>query len=306
MSWVMPLSPLERGILMEKDGLLLEFRLSNLARGLSPRTIKYYDANLAIFFDSGTTGPIDEITPTIIRSFLASKRDLVSPSTLHIYYRVLKRFFNWLLEEEYISISPMERIKPPKLPKLQPRFLTREEVKRFFNAINRQTSIGIRNYAFFLLLLDSGARVGEALGLELPNLDLEGKRAFILGKGAKERYIFFGHKCAKSLAKYIFHYRADSIIDDFVFLSSNGRQIHPNNALRSCKRVAKRAGLTKVYPHCFRHTFATQFLENGGNVLALQRLLGHSSLQMVNLYAHITLTSLQNQYKKASPGDSLL
>lgn len=290
---------------MQKDNLLLEFRLANLARGLSPRTIKYYDANLSIFFDHIEEQSIDQVTRTTIRSFLASKRDMVSPSTLHIYYRVLKRFFNFLKEEEYLTSSPMDRIQAPKIPKLQPRFLSRDEAKRFFNAVNRKTSSGIRNYAFFLFLLDSGARVSEALSLETSNLDLEHGRALIKGKGAKERYVFLGSRCARALAKYLFHHRADSITN-LVFVSSSGRALHQNNLYRSCKRIAKRAGLRNVYPHCFRHTFATQFLENGGNVLALQRLLGHSSLQMVNVYAHMTLTSLQNQYKRSSPADFLL
>jgi len=290
---------------MQRDSLLLEFRLSNPTKGLSPRTIKYYDANLAIFFDHIDDLSIDQVTHTTIRAFLASKRDLVSPSTLHIYYRVLKRFFNFLKEEEYLADSPMDRIQPPKIPKLQPRFLSGEEAKRFFNAINRKTSSGMRNYAFFLFLLDSGARLSEALGLEMPNLGLQYGRAFIKGKGAKERYVFFGTRCARALARYLFHYRPDSMTD-LVFVSSTGRGLDANNVYRSCKRIARRAGLKNVYPHCLRHPFATQFLENGGNVLALQRLLGRSSLQMVNLYAHITLASLQNQYKEASPGDFLL
>lgn len=291
---------------MQKDHLLLEFRLANLARGLSPRTIEYYDANLAIFFDSGTVETIDEITPTTIRSFLASKRDLVSPSTLHIYYRVLKRFFNFLKEEDYLTHSPMDRIQPPKLPKLQPRFLNKDETKRFFTAINTKRGTGVRNYSLFLFFLDTGARLSEALSLEMSNLNLEHGRAFIKGKGAKERYIFFGHRCAKSMAKYIFHHRPNPLVDDLVFLSSSGKRLDPHNVYRSCRRIARRAGLRKVHPHCFRHTFATIFLENGGNVLALQRLLGHSSLQMVNLYTHITMASLEREYKKASPGDFLL
>jgi len=291
---------------MQKDCLLLEFRLSNLARGLSDRTIQYYDANLSIFFNSTGLESIDQITPTTIRSFLASKRDEVSPSTRHIYYRVLKRFFNFLKEEGYLNNSPMDRIKPPKLPKLEPRYLSREEIKRFFSAINTKDGVGLRNYCFFLFLLDSGARLSEALNLKLSNLDLEHGRAFVKGKGAKERYIFFGHRCSRFLAKYIFHHRPNPIADDFVFLSSSGRQIHPNNALKSCKRIAKKAGLRNTYPHCFRHTFATQFLENGGNLLVLQKLLGHSSLQMVNLYTHLTKDGLEKEYKKASPVDMIL
>jgi len=291
---------------MEKDCLLLEFRLSNLARALSDRTIQYYDANLSIFFDHIKEESIDEITPTTIRGFLASKRDSVSPSTLHIYYRVLKRFFNFLKEEGYLNNSPMDRIKPPKLPKLEPRYLSREETKKFFSAINTKDGVGLRNYCFFLFLLDSGVRLSEALNLRMPDIDLEHGRAFVKGKGAKERYVFFGHRCSRFLAKYIFHHRTNPITDDFVFLSSSGRQLHPNNILKSCKRIAKKAGLRNVYPHCFRHTFATMFLENGGNLLVLQRLLGHSSLQMVNLYTHLTRGSLEREYKKASPGDFLL
>ena len=291
---------------MQKDSLLLEFRLSNLARALSPRTIEYYDANLAIFFDQVKEESIDQITPTTIRGFLASKRDSVSPSTLHIYYRVLKRFFNFLREEEHLTSSPMDKVQPPKLPKLQPRFLNKDETKRFFTAINTKRGTGVRNYSLFLFFLDTGARLSEALSLEMSNLDLEYGRAFIKGKGAKERYIFFGHKCAKSLAKYIFHHRPNPVGEDFVFLSSSGRRLDSHNVNHICRRIAKRAGLKKVQPHCLRHTFATMFLENGGNLLVLQRLLGHSSLQMVNLYTHMTRGSLEREYKKASPGDFLL
>jgi len=291
---------------VQEDNLLLEFRLSNLAKGLSPRTIEYYDANLAIFFDHVEEKSIDQVTRTTIRSFLASKRDAVSPSTLHIYYRVLKRFFNFLKEEEYLTDSPMDRIQPPKIPKLQPKFLTKQEAKRFFNAINRKTSSGIRNYAFFLFLLDSGARLSEALGLEASNLDLENGRAFIRGKGAKERYIFFGHKCAKSLAKYIFHHRPDPVNDDLVFLSRHGRRLDSVNIYHICRRIAVKAGLTgRVSPHTFRHTFATHFLADGGSELVLQRLLGHSSLEMVSRYAHITGDHLAKQHRVHSPGDSL-
>lgn len=293
---------------MQKDILLLEFRLANQARALSPRTIRYYDDNLNIFFsylqqEDLPTVP-SQITPSTIRSFLASRE--VAPSTLHVYYRVLRRFFNFLSEEGYLVENPMDRIKAPRLPKLQPRYLSKEEVRRFFEAIDTKTSVGVRNHSLFLLFLDTGARVSEALSLEMSNLDLENGRAFIRGKGAKERHLFFGHRCARTLAKYVFHHRPKPLGSDYVFLSSTGSRLDQPNVWRICQRIARRANVKKVYPHCFRHTFATAFLENGGSELALQRLLGHSSLEMVARYAHITRDHLAKQHKLHSPGDHLL
>jgi len=280
---------------MEKDQLILEFRLANLAKGLSPKTIKFYDDNLKIFFSSVQ----EEVTPKTIREFLASKRDKVSPHTLHCYYRTLRRFFNFLREEGYIEDSPIDKVQSPKLPKLQPRFLNKDEIRRFFSVIKSK-----RDYAFFLFLLDTGARLSEALNLRISDVDLEYRRAFIKGKGSKERFAFFGGKCSKALARYLFHHRPESL-NNLVFVSSSGRQLDSSNINHICKRIAKRANLRGVHIHTFRHSMATQFLINGGNLIVLQRLLGHSSLEMVNRYAHLTTDSLANQYAKSSPVDSL-
>lgn len=292
--------------MLAKDNLIFEFRLSNLAKALSPATIKFYDDNLTIFFsyleEEGISTDPSQVTPTRIRQFLAS-RD-VSPYSLHAYYRALRRFYNFLKEEGYIESSPLDKVQPPKLPKLQVRYLNREEVRRFFSAINTKTSIGVRNYSFFLFLLDTGARLSEALNLEIARLDLEGGRAFVIGKGSAERYLFFGHRCSKSLAKYIFHHRPEPVSDDLVFLSRHGRRLDSANIYHICRRIAVKAGLTgRVSPHTFRHTFATQFLADGGNELVLQRLLGHSSLQMVSRYAAITGDHLAKQHKLHSPAD---
>jgi len=288
--------------MLSKDHLILEFRLSNLAKALSPKTIKFYDDNLNIFFSYLEEGslPTDpsEIAPTSIRQFLAS-RD-VSPHSLHAYYRVLRRFYNFLREEGYLSDSPMDKVQPPKLPKLQMRYLNEEEVARFFGAINAKNGVGVRSYSFFLFLLDTGARLSEALNLTMSSLDLGNNRAFIVGKGSAERHVFFGHRCSKCLAKYVFHHRPTPISDDLVYVSRHGRPLDSANVYHICRRIAVRAGLTgRVSPHTFRHTFATQFLENGGNLLVLQRLLGHSSLVMVNLYTHFTTDSLFRQYFSA-------
>lgn len=274
---------------MEKDQLILEFRLANLAKGLSPKTIKFYDDNLKIFFSSVQ----EEVTPKTIREFLASKRDKVSPHTLHCYYRTLRRFFNFLREEGYIEDSPIDKVQSPKLPKLQPRFLNRGEIKQFFGVISKKS----RNYIFFLFLLDTGVRLSEALNLRISDLDLEHRRAFIKGKGSKERFVFFGAKTGRYLLRYIRDRN-----DGFVFVSSGHKKLDPSNVNHICKRISKKAGLTKISPHTFRHTMATQFLENEGSVLVLQRLLGHASIEMTSRYTHFTIDSLFRHY--VSAGDN--
>jgi len=293
--------------MLSKDHLILEFRLSSRAKALSPKTIKFYDDNLKIFIsylqEEGIATDPSEIAPTTIRQFLAS-RD-VSPHSLHAYYRTLRRFYNFLREEGYLSYSPMDKVEPPKLPRLQPRYLSKDEVRKFFDAIDTKSSIAIRNHSFFLFLLDTGARLSEALSLTMANLDLEDNRAFIIGKGSAERYIFFGHRCSRFLGKYIFHHRPNPIAGDFVFLSSSGRRLDSSNVYHICKRIAGRANLRNVHCHCFRHTFATHFLGNGGSELALQRLLGHSSLTMVSRYAHFAKDHLAREHKTHSPADSV-
>lgn len=280
---------------MQKDQLILEFRLANLAKGLSPKTIKFYDDNLKIFFSHKTLKAKlpEAITPSDIRKFLASKREKVSPHTLHCYYRTLRRFFNFLREEGYLEDSPLDKVQSPKLPKLQPRFLNRDEIKQFFGVINKKS----RNYIFFLFLLDTGVRLSEALNLRIKDLDIKNQRALILGKGNRQRYIFYGLTTARYLLKYL-----RDRDNGLVFVSSGGKKLDPSNVNHICKRISKKVGLTKISPHTFRHTMATQFLENNGNLIVLQRLLGHASIEMTSRYTHFTIDSLFRHY--VSAGDN--
>jgi site-specific recombinase XerD len=162
----------------------------------------------------------------------------------------------------------------------------------------------LRATAILLVLLDTGIRLGELLNMRLPDLDLEQSRAKIFGKGAKERYVFLGKSTRRALWRYVSLARAEPILGaDNVFLSEDGRPITNRYLAHILEKVSKAAGVQKVHPHRFRRTAAIQFLRNGGNIFALQKLLGHETLDMVRHYVNLASDDVAAAHQQASPVD---
>ena len=153
-------------------------------------------------------------------------------------------------------------------------------------------------------MLDTGIRLNELLEMRLPNLDVELGRAKVLGKGAKERYVYFGKTTKRALWRYISLSRAEPKSGkDNVFLSEDGWPITTRYLAHILNKVAKAGGVLKVHPHRFRRTAAIQFLRNGGSIFALQKLLGHETLEMVRHYVDLASDDVSTAHQQASPVD---
>jgi integrase/recombinase XerD len=155
-----------------------------------------------------------------------------------------------------------------------------------------------------MVLVDTGIRASELSGLNLRNIDIKAGHLTVMGKGDKERQIYFSARTGQALWRYL-RTRTDTRPDDPVFLSSGRRRLNRNDLAQTLNNAGKRAGIhNSVHPHRFRHTFAIQYLRNGGDVYTLQRILGHSTLEMCRRYLKLASVDLEGAHRRASPAEN--
>jgi integrase/recombinase XerD len=160
-----------------------------------------------------------------------------------------------------------------------------------------------------LIFLDTGIRVSELADLTLENVNLDHMQLKVYGKGSKERTVPIGVRVQRAIWKYLQQYRPDPASPRFttLFLTKDGKPVTKGRIETQIKRYEERAGITGVRcsPHTFRHTFATSYLRNGGNVFSLQRILGHSSLETTMVYINLAQTDVQDAHRRYSPADNI-
>jgi len=271
--------------------------------GKSPRTIETYSMVLSRYlqFTNGTG------TSTIqIREFLLSLREAkLSPSTVHIYYRSLKTFFKWLVAEGFTTKSPMDNIRPPRLPNMIIRPFSRQDIDNLLLLCSSTSFLDLRNRAMVLVFIDTGLRLFELADIQLSNVNFDTETIKVMGKGSKERVVRIGRTAQKALLKYLLS-RNDS--HPCLWVTEERRPMTRGGIKILIKRLCQRAGITDARPgaHTFRHSFAINFLRNGGSEFALQVMLGHSTLHMTRKY--VSTFGAEDSFKahqKASPVDNM-
>jgi site-specific recombinase XerD len=275
-------------------------------RNLSPRTIQMYGDVLQSFIKHLTAGQTEQVvrlaqvTPEAARAYATARMQAstrypshpfrgAQPGALSLHtidreIRALKTLGNWMQANDYGN--PFAALKRPKLPKHLIHILSPEEITQLNLAHNPETHFGARWQAMLAFFLDTGVRLSELAELRLDNLDLRNFRAKVRGKGNKERYVRFGARTHRLLNRYLHLFRPKTEAEQF-FLDLRGRALTANNIAHIVSTVRQKAAVPRVHCHLFRHTFATQFLLDGGNVFELQALLGHESLEITQQYVHL-------------------
>lgn len=260
--------------------------------GLSEKTLKNYEYNLLIFA-SYLRKPLSTITAMDLRMYLAHRCKDMKPSSMNGQISILKTFFGWLANEEYIPKDPSRKLKPTKEPKRLRHAMSEEEVE-----IMRQACETDREKALVEFLLSSGCRLSEIVGINKEDINWYEMSLFVIGKGNKERKVYFNTKAKLLLKNYL-----ETRQDDNPALFVSGRAPHNRLGGRSIEReiekIAKRAGFEKsIFPHLFRHTMATHSLNKGMSLPTVQHLLGHENPSTTQIYAELNEETIHHEYKK--------
>ena len=282
-------------------------------------TIESYKQTLTRICEYLKNPDISSITITSLREFMIalSEKD-VTESTRQYYWKVIKSFFKWA-EEELELPRPDKRLVMPKVQKPDILPYTEDEVKRLIKACGKmkpstptnraayqaKRSTAKRDQLILMILLDTGIRVSELCRLKYTDVNLENKsiriQTFETGIKTHDRTVYLGNTTMKLLIPYVSEKINE---DDFLVKGRNSKPLNRNSVAHLLARMGKRAQVSGVDAHRFRHTFAIQYLRNGGDIYTLQRLLGHRSLEIVKNYLRISEMDAGNAHKKASPADN--
>jgi site-specific recombinase XerD len=300
------------------------YELANRAEGKSRKTINNYNEIILPFYrylkeNVGKT-TLSEFTLDVIREYILylqtrpkflghpftpAQDDHLSVESIRDHVRTLKAFSSWLHTDGYTTENRLQNLKLPKAPITVIEPLTPDEINKIITSIDKKSYTGARNHAIFKTLLDTGLRASEIAGITLGNLNLTDGFIKVMGKGAKERIVPVGKYVCMELFNYIDKTRPKVASSDCdkLFLSSTGKAITVNTLKLMFSRLARTSGVERLHAHLCRHTFATNYLLNGGDIFSLKEILGHTTFEMVNHYLHFTSSQITSQHHKYSPMD---
>ena len=291
------------------DRALRLFGLRCRSQNLTTATQKLYTVNLSCWqrwtAQQGAS-PCD-VTADLLRGYLQSLRERGrKDSTIDCVFRILRAFWRFLERDGLILVNPMSRVERPKREKRLIKAFTEEQVRLLLSAINTRTPMGLRDFAFCIVLGDTGLRASEAIGLRVQDVDFGQGTMTVLGKGRKERVVPFGQTASRALMDWL-KVRGDLQGVDALWVNRFGLKMAKHSIEVRLREYGAKAGLQDVRcsMHTFRHFFAVTYLRNGGDVLTLQKILGHSTLEMTRIYAQVADTDAVARHRQASPLDRM-
>lgn len=241
----------------------------------------------------------------IIREYLKYLNEInMKNSSISRHISALRVFYNYLLEKKIINKNIFLEIKSPKKEKRLPNFLYYNELELLFDSFNMNNKLEVRNRLIFELLYATGVRVSELVNIKNEDIDYSNRTIKVLGKGNKERIVYFGEYALDVLLLYNKEYRNQLNINnsDYLFLNKLGGNLTDRGVRDIVTRSIKKTSLKhKISPHTLRHTFATHLLNEGADLKTVQELLGHSSLSTTGIYTHVSNDRLKSEYLKAHP-----
>lgn len=229
---------------------------------------------------------------------------------MHAYFRMLRAFTNFCLAEGLLQETPLKNVKAPRVPNDQIQPLVPEQVQALVDAA-RRTRAPERDVAVILLLVDSGMRCSELMGLTMADVDRGSGELTVVGKGNKKRTVDMGVACRRALWRYLEAERREALKDEPLFVSVGGKKSGTALTNSGVHRIVANAGDAggvkgvRCSPHTLRHTFAVNFLRGGGNLFELQQLMGHADLTVLRRYVALAEADLAQAHRNASPADRM-
>jgi integrase/recombinase XerC len=282
--------------------------LAHLARErrLSPHTSSNYARDvgaLADYLERGNVTDWKRVDSQHVRMFAArAHAGGLSPRSVQRRLSAVRGYFNYLVREGVAASNPAVEIRAPKAARRLPGTLDVDQITQLLEAPTGD-ALAVRDRAIMELFYSSGLRLAELVGLGLTDVDLVDRTARVLGKGAKTRIVPVGRKACEAIRAWLRERGALAGIDETaLFVGRNGDRLKPRAVQLRIAYWARRAGLpSRVYPHLFRHSFATHLLESSKDLRGVQELLGHADISTTQVYTHLDFAHLARTYDASHP-----
>ena len=274
----------------------------------SPHTVKGYERDLKKLSDYLSAQDIENwkiVKEHDLRAFINSERRRgLSPRSIQRLLSSCRTFFESLLIEGHIQLSPAQNVSSPKSAQLLPKAMDADLVQRLLN-FKPKGMIEIRDKALAELLYSSGLRLSEVCQLEVQDLDLKERTCRVLGKGNKTRIVPVGKKAIQAIRDWMI-YRSElkaskETSTHAIFLNNKGNRISARSIQLRLEKLCLQRGIPGINPHMLRHSFASHVLESSGDLRAVQEMLGHSDIGTTQIYTKLDFQHLSKVYDKAHP-----
>lgn len=277
----------------EQPDIIQTFLAAKRVEGCSDKTLRYYDSTIRNVLKV-TGKQVQDISTDDLRIYLDGYQtnNKVSKVTIDNIRRILSTFFAWLEDENYIIKSPVRRIHKVKTCKT-----VKETYSDEFLEIMRDNAESIRDLAMIDLLASTGIRVGELVLINRNDVDFVNRECIVLGKGNKQRRVYFDARTKIHLQRYLSE-RTDDNPALFVTLNNPHSRLQIKGVEIRLQRLGRKLGLIRVHPHKFRRTLATMAIDKGMPIEQVQQLLGHESVDTTLQYAMVNQNNVKQSHRR--------
>ena len=262
-------------------------------RNYSDKTILNYKMDLENFYNYINKKKTKKIDFDFLQEYIENlSQKKYSTKSIQRHISSLKSYFKFLYNKNYINVNPAELLCLPKNEIKLPNYLTIIDLEKIY-----ELDLSLRDKLIVELLYSTGIRLSELVNIKISDINFYDKTIKVLGKGNKERYVLFGSVCSKLLKEYI-----NNENRVYLLLNKNGNKLSERGVEYIIEKIFKSVNVhAKLTTHTLRHTFATHMLDNGCDLVTVQKLLGHSDLSTTSIYTHISNEHLRTTYLQTHP-----
>ena len=294
---------------MEREKIINEYlEYLKFQKNYSDYTVLNYKNDILEFFDYLSRESLNykTIEYSDIRFYLMYLKEEKHDDNSSVSRKLssLRGLYKYLANEKIVKSNVFSLVNAPKKSKKLPRYFEYNELEELFLVPDTNTSLGQRDLLLLEMLYATGVRVGELVNIKVKDIDLGRRNIIILGKGNKERFVTYGEYCEDILKRYLNYgyilLNKNNL--DYLFLNNNGGNLTERGVRYILDELIKKTSINKkISPHMIRHSFATHLLNEGCDLLTVQKLLGHESIKATQVYTHVTTDRLREVYFRSFP-----